>query len=278
MIKLVQEPQFNFPTFSKRKLYDALGNELTSHAGITNDETGEVVQVMSDRYEIMNHEDAFKIMDGAATNLCPEAKAKIDFGTNGKTMKLTWDLPQSYNVDVAEGDSLRTRLVGLNSVDGSRSLSFHIDFERLVCSNGMVGFTREFSFSRKHSKHIQHDVHRFDLEKQVEYAWCTVKENAQLLKNNAVDYHHGMELIKKVVDEKLFPKKLEKWIKEEWRRSSHGYYGESVENGANLWSLYNSFTSAITHEIDHNGNQLTDGQKELYGRRVNKVFGQLLAA
>lgn len=278
MLKLVQEPQINFPVFGKGRLYDAMGNELTNHRGITNLETGEVVQVMSNRYEIMNHEDAFKIMDGAATNLCPEAKAKYDFGTDGKTMKLTWDLPESYNVQVGEGDALRTRLVGLNSVDGSRSLSFHIDFERLVCSNGMVGFTREFSFSRKHSKHIQHDIHRFDLEKQVEYAWCTVKERASSLKNNAVDYHSGMELIKKVVDEKLFPKKLEKWIKEEWRRASHGHYDIAVENGANLWTLYNSFTSAITHDIDKNGNQLTDGQKELYGRRVNNLFGQLLAA
>jgi len=278
MFKLVQEPIIDFPQFDKRKLYDAMGNELTSHRGITNTETGEVVSVMSNRYSIINHEEAFGIMDKAATNLCSEAKAKYEFGTDGKTMKLTWDLPQSYNVDVGEGDSLRTRLVGLNSVDGSRSLSFHIDFERLVCANGMVGFTREFSFARKHSKHIKSDIGAFDLEKQVEYAWCTVKDRAGDLKNNSVDYAQGMAVIKEVVDRKLFPKKLEKWISEEWRRASHGFYEQAQENGANLWTLYNAFTSAITHEIDKNGNTLTDGQKELYGKRVNNLFGQLLAA
>jgi hypothetical protein len=278
MFKLVQEPIITFPSFEKRKLYDALGNELPSHAGITNTETGETVSVMSSRYEIMNHEEAHDIMDRAATNLCPEAKAKYDFGTDGKTMKLTWDLPQQYNIEVGEGDSLRTRLVGLNSVDGSKSLSFHIDFERLVCANGMVGFTREFSFNRKHSRHIKTDIGAFDLEKQVEYAWCTVKERAGELRNNAVDYAQGMAVIKEVVDRKLFPKKLEKWISEEWRRASHGFYDQAQENGSNLWTLYNSFTSAITHEIDKQGNNLTDGQKELYGRRVNNLFGQLLAA
>jgi hypothetical protein len=278
MLTLVQEPTINFPSFNKVKIYDAMGNPIEGHAGISNMETGDIVKVMSSRYEIMNHEDAYNIMNGAATQLCPEAKADVNFGTDGKTMKIQWNLPEQYNVSVGEGDDLRTRLVGLNSVDGSRSLSFHIDFQRLVCANGMVGFTREFSFARKHSKHITHDVHKFDLERQVEYAWCTVKENAHKLKNNAVDYEQGMALIHKVVDEKLFPQKLAKWIKEEWRRSSHGFYAEKAENGANLWTLYNAFTSAITHEIDRDGNQLTDGQKELYGKRINTIIQQLAAA
>jgi hypothetical protein len=275
MFKLA-ERQIIFPKFEKRKLYDAMGNELTAHSGITNVSTNEVVSVMSDRYAIINHEKAFDIMDNAATNLCPEAVAKFDFGTDGKKMKIQWDLPSKYNIDVGEGDALKTRLVGMNSVDGSKSLSFHIDFERLVCANGMVGFTREFSFSRKHSKHIS--TAQFDLEKQVEYAWATVKNKAHQLRNNAVDYHQGMALIKEVVDQKLFPKKLEKWITEEWRRASHGYYDQSIENGSNLWTLYNSFTSAITHDIDKNGHMLSDGQKELYGARANKLIAQLAEA
>lgn len=266
-----------FPVYDKRVIYDANGNPIEGFTAITNSESERVSAVMSDKYTIVNHEEAFDILDAAARNLCPQAKPNVDFRKDGDTMKVSYLLPDQFNVEVGEGDSLRTRLVGYNSVDGSRCLSFHIDFERLVCTNGMVGFSREFSFTRKHSRYVHEDTYDFNIAAQVETAWKTVVANAQTLKNNAVDYNQGMKLIKEVVSRKLFPQKLEQWIAEEWRRATVNANGISAENGSNLWTLYNSFTSAITHSTNKKGERLSDQQQELYGRRLNSVILKLAA-
>lgn len=275
----VEETKANleFPEFEKRVIYDAQGNPIEGFSAITNKENDNVNAVMSSRYTIYNHEEAFEVIDMAAKNLCPEASGDPVFHKDGGFMKVEYMLPQSFNVEVGEGDSLRTKLVGMNSVDGSKCLSFHIDFERLVCTNGMVGFSREFSFTRKHSRFIHHDVQDFNIAAQVETAWKTVAQHAHNLKNNAVDYQAGMAFIKEVVDRKLFPKKLEAWISEEWRRATANANSIQVENGSNLWTLYNSFTSAISHSTDKKGNQLSDQQKELYGSKINNLILKLAA-
>ena len=266
-----------FPSFEKKFIYDANGNPIEGFSAITNEETEKVNAIMSSRYEIYNHEEAFDVIDIAAKNLCPEAKGNVKFQKDGGFMAVEYFLPENFNVEVGEGDSLRTKLVGMNSVDGSKCLSFHIDFERLVCSNGMVGFSREFSFTRRHSKFIHHDVKDFNIAAQVETAWNTVVANAQSLQNNAVDFNKGMSFIKEIVDRRLFPKKLEAWISEEWRRATNNANSIQAENGSNLWTLYNSFTSAITHSKDNKGNELSDQQKELYGRKLNGLILKLVA-
>jgi len=272
-----EESKIDFPTFEKKVIYDANGNVISGFAAITNTKDENVNAVMSDRYTIFNHEEAHDIIDQAAKNLCPEARGNVQFHKNDGFMKVIYDLPESYNVQVGEGDSLRTRLVGMNSVDGSKCLSFHVDFERLVCTNGMVGFSREFSFTRRHSRFIHQDIEDFNIAAQLETAWKTVVANAETLKNNAVDFNKGMEAIKAMVDRKIFPKKLQTWIAEEWRRASVGANSIQAENGGNLWTLYNSVTSAISHHRDSKGNGLSDQSKELYGQRINSVILQLAA-
>ena len=234
------QPSIDFPTFEKRKVYDESGNEITSHSAITNVETGEINAIMSSKYTIFNHNKAFDIIEEAAKGLCPTAESDVEFSSGNGFMKVIYDLPQEYNVQVSEGDSLKTRLVGFNSVDGTKSLSFHIDFERLVCSNGMVGFSREFSFTRRHSRFIHEDTNNFNIAAQIKIAHQTVVANAMKLKNNAVDFKSGMDAIRELVDRKLFPKKLENWISEEWRRATANANSIQAENGSNLWTLYNS--------------------------------------
>ena len=274
----IVEPAIDFTTFEKRKVYNENGEEIASHSAITNVKTGEVNAIMSSRYTIFNHDKAYDIIEQAAKGLCPTAKSNVDFSSGNGFMKVIYDLPQEYNVQVGEGDSLKTRLVGFNSVDGTKSLSFHIDFERLVCSNGMVGFSREFSFTRRHSKFIHEDTDNFNIAAQIKTAHETVIANAMKLKNNAVDFRDGMDAIRELVDRKLFPKKLESWISEEWRRATANANSIQAENGSNLWTLYNSFTSAITHSTDKKGNELSNQQKELYGRRINNVIMKLAQA
>ena len=266
-----------FPSFEKKTIYDASGNPIEGFSAITNSKDLKVNAVMSNSYTIFNHEQAFEVMDKAVRQIAPEAKSNIQFHKNDGFMKVEYNLPEKYNVQVGEGDSLRTRLVGMNSVDGSKCLSFHVDFERLVCANGMKGFNREFSFTRKHSRFIHEDTHEFDIAAQLDTAWTTIVANAHTLKNNAIDYNAGMALIKEVINRKLFPQKLEAWISEEWRRTTSNANSIQVENGSNLWTLYNSFTSAITHSTDKKGNTLSVQQKDLLGDKINSVIFKLVA-
>jgi hypothetical protein len=272
-----EEKQIIFPEFEKKVIYDANGNPIEGFSAITNKETEQVNAVMSSRYTVFNHEEAYKIIDQAATNLCPTAKADVSFRSNDGYMKVSYLLPEEFNVEVGEGDSLQTLLVGTNSVDGSKTLSFDIFFKRLVCSNGMSSFTREFSFSRRHSKFIHEDTNNFDIAAQIDYAWKKVQENAAMLKNNAVDFDKGMSAIHAMVERKIFPKKMQTWIEEEWRKASSGTHAIAAENGSNLWTLYNSVTSAITHSTDKKGNGLSEQQKELYGNKINSMILKLAA-
>ena len=266
-----------FPSFEKKVIYDASGNPIEGFSAITNSKNSKVNAVMSDRYTIFNHEKAFEVMDQAVKGIAPEAKSNVEFLKNDGFMKVVYNLPEQYNVQVGEGDSLRTRLVGMNSVDGSKCLSFHVDFERLVCANGMKGFNREFSFTRKHSRFIHEDTHEFNIAAQLDVAWKTIVANAHTLQNNAVDYNAGMALIKEVVNRKLFPQKLEAWISEEWRRATANANSIQAENGSNLWTLYNSFTSAITHSTDKRGNNLSAQQQDMLGDKLNNVILKLAA-
>jgi hypothetical protein len=216
-------------------------------------------------------------MESAVKQFAPEAKANYEFTNDGAAMRMVFDLPEKYNIDVADGDPLRTRLVGFNSVDGSRCLTFNIDFERLICTNGMKGFTTEFSFKHRHSKGLIEHANNIELDRQVEIAWAAVRDNAEHLKNNVVGYEAGMRLIKETVDRKLFPKKLQNWIEEEWRRSCLNANIYSIDNGSNLWSLYNAYTSAITHHTDSKGHTMSTLQQELYGKRINNIILQAAA-
>ena len=273
-----QHTTIAFPEFEGIKLYDAAGVPIEGYRGISNVDTGQVKAVMSDRYTIMNHEQANDIMDKAVKQVAPEAVARYDFSNDGASMRIVYDLPEKYNIDVGNGDDpLRTRLVGFNSVDGSRCLTFNIDFERLICTNGMKGFATEFTFKHRHSKGIIEHAENLELERQIETAWVAVRENAEHLRNNVVGYERGMALIRETVDRKLFPKKLQNWIEEEWRRSCANANTYHIDNGGNLWTLYNAYTSAITHSIDRLGHTMTTGQQELYGKRINKIILQAAA-
>lgn len=277
LISLNPQPIIAFPEFTKINLYDANGVPITGYQGIANADTGQIKAVMSDKYTIMNHDKANDIMEKAVKQVAPEAQARYEFTNDGAHMRITYDLPEKYNIDVAEGDPLKTRLVGFNSVDGSRCLTFNVDFERLVCTNGMKGFTTEFSFKHRHSKGIIEHAENLELERQIEIAWAEMKTNGEHLKNNVVGYEQGMSLIRETVERKLFPKKLQNWIEEEWRRSCEYANTYNVDNGGNLWTLYNAYTSAITHSIDKKGHTMSTTQQELYGKRINSIILQAAA-
>lgn len=276
-LKADYTPTIAFPEFEGIKLFDANGQLIHGYKGISNVDTGQVKAVMSDKYQIMNHEQANDIMERAVKQVAPEAKARYEFTNDGGAMRIIYDLPEKYNIDVAEGDPLKTRLVGFNSVDGSRCLTFNVDFERLICTNGMKGFTTEFSFKHRHSKRVIKEAQNLELERQIEIAWAEVKTNAEHLRNNVVGYEAGMALIKETVDRKLFPKKLQTWIQEEWRRSCNNANTYQIDNGSNLWTLYNAYTSAITHSIDKQGYTMSTQQQELYGKRINNIILQAAA-
>ena len=134
-------------------------------------------------------------------------------------MKVEYILPQSFEIQALKGDVLRTRLVGMNSVDGTKTLHYKLDFERLVCTNGMVGWVSDQNFTRKHTAYIEETI-QYDIAAKLQAALVTASSKISKLTQVQLDKEKGLDIIKLMEEKDIIPAKLVGFASDFWSSAS----------------------------------------------------------
>ena len=107
-----------------------------------------ILGFVSDRYEIVQNEDAFEFTDSLLDN----DDVKYETAGSLQNGKLTWMLARIPSTNIL-GDAIDKYLLFSNSFDGKRSINVAITPVRVVCNNtlnmALKGAKRKWSFAHK---------------------------------------------------------------------------------------------------------------------------------
>jgi hypothetical protein len=116
------------------------------------------VGVVSKSYTLVQHDAVLDVVDKAlyAEKIEPDdVKAELEITEYGERMALSVYLPDKYDFDPGDGNSMALRLECLNSVDGSTRFRALMGWFRFVCHNGLIlGVTRS-DVRRRHSGDVR---------------------------------------------------------------------------------------------------------------------------
>lgn len=132
------------------------------------------VAVVSKQYELVQHCDILKVIAGAMEKVDVDPRqmqTELCLSAYGEKMRFRAIFTQ-HELDPGDGCPVGMRLTCFNSVDRSSALEFHVEWYRLVCSNGLLE-EEEDSFRRVHlwpltigdvAAYLERHFERFDQE------------------------------------------------------------------------------------------------------------------
>jgi len=232
-------------------------------------ETGTVYAIVSDRYQLLLHEEAYEIVHDILEklNVKPiQVQEKVAFSRDGGLMHLTICVKE---VEVADGDLVGLGFNVFNSYDASSALRFNAGGIRYVCSNGIIiPFTSLYAKIRR-LIHVKGVIRKpsFDVIKEtVEEILSTLGDLADLLTLATKETVSRSDLVHFIettfsnvpaLKEKIYnylkhrlgidlTREVETYRK--LRKEEILKFLESIEDEEyNLWDTYNAFTDILTH-------------------------------
>lgn len=206
---------------------------------VTNDDTGEILAVHKDKYRLQKNADIFGAFDEslAGNNLDLRGMTvKDELAYSGGRAIRTYRMP-AHRVDIGNGDVVDLMLKVQNSYDGSRRFGMTFGAFRVLCSNGLVIGDTMLDVRAKHTTGLDIATVTDKLSDAIEVfeqssgQWAQWKETPcpHGVPENVLGQIPG---ISETLKERIF----------EYYRS------DSLENGANLWTLFNAMTYWSSHE------------------------------
>lgn len=200
-------------------------------------DTNEVLSIVSNRYKLVNHEDAYvRAMTAiAASTLDTNGMTEsIDYSYGGARMIAKIKFPE-HRVTIQNDDEVDLQLNIHNSYDGSKPFTIDVGGYRLICSNGMIIGQTFSKISRRHTKGLDIDYYINQIQgmtegftEQVE-VWKD-EVNVKLTTNNVIDFLDHIDLAEK--DKKYI---------------GNQYLTERHSLGDTKWALNNAITHWSTH-------------------------------
>lgn len=113
--------------------------------------------VVGNRYTPIQNLESFDLLN----NIVDESGANFQsagiFG-NGERCWINMKMPETMEVGGGV-DAIETYLTCMNSHDGSSAFRIHVTFLRLICTNGMTGFTKGSQITLRHTVNASLKVH-----------------------------------------------------------------------------------------------------------------------
>ncbi len=248
------------------------------HVAVTREDTGEILAVHSNRYELIPNAAAVDFFTGAlkAVDLPYEDVSSYSVD-GGRKFFQTYRLPQKWSGTVDKGDVVASQIQMFNSYDGSMPWGCELAFLRLVCTNGMVrGVTAE----KIRVRHIGNWDTRAIGERvqnmimQAESVYATMRELKELpAEAESIKALFESEIPRRLVAEVASEPEFVEHFNVSGDTDSRGLYipetlEVEIKKATHLWFLYNLFTSYITHRMQREYHKKVD-----YLRSVGNAFG-----
>lgn len=220
-----------------------LGSEVGGKKAIVRQDTGKVLGIVSDKYEVIEHGaviDGFRQALGESTAF----GEKISITKGGAHLFATYTL-KHRTVEVKKGDIVGFQFTVKNSYDGTNMLQLTLGAMRLVCLNGMVMSRRFFGYSQRHygenagmasQEAIGEAIASLALQFDKQVPFMQAMAARELDKSTHVLRGALFESSK---EELNLPEYLCTAAFDEYAKAGDG----------SLWGYYNAITFAITHNM-----------------------------
>ena len=230
--------------------------ECPNNKAILNTRTGKTISVVSNSYEMVKNE---MIMREIVPNLnFLDIEHVISMNNTARCFVIC--AIKNNDLEVSEGDSIRRRLIFVNSFDGSYSFKVIQSDVRLWCFNqmGSIQNTKN-KMVFKHQKGINNylknlgefiSYQRQDLSNSIEEfkEMKNTKCSSEMLKEL---FLHSFEdkLKGQITDKETKQKRNKKFsdIENEFKEIKNFYYKEANNNEPNLYNAFNAITEYETH-------------------------------
>ena len=238
------------------------GLEVSNKIGIVREDTNKVLSVMGSDYYPYQNSELIELLNRVSNMTGLEVVNSGYFGNGEKVFT------QLKSNDLRLGnDKVEGYLTGINSFDGSTSLSFGPSNVTISCLNTFFGSYRQLDSKVRHTKNMVIKID--EICKGIESVLLEEKEmfdNIVKLSETRFD-----DLIKERVTRDLFKLKKEVNLGDldsistvTQNRLSQFYVdlnGELKEKGENLWGLFSGVTKYTTHSMSKGDNT----EKKMFG-------------
>lgn len=233
---------FNFPVqlqpILTKNPIPGLSEEIGGRKAVVRQDTGNVLGIVSDKYELLEHKDVIESFRAALNGMDYQEKIQLD--RNGGVMFAKYKL-NAVQVEVKKGDLVALQFIVKNSYDGTNALQIRLGAYRLVCSNGMVIGKDYFTYSQKHiGKNIDIKALSDKIAMLSESFQGTLPVMQEMSRREISDI--SIDAMFSIKTTKL-PQYVVDLAREEYLK----------ENDKTVWGYYNSLTSIISHNLKKDG-------------------------
>ena len=237
-----------------------IGKSVPDKFAVVRVDTGEPIGLVGNQYKIIQNARVFGFFDGLVEQ--GHAKFVRAYSThNGAKVNIVANLG---DIDVG-GDAGQKRLTLRTSHDGSCRIMGILEVYRLVCSNGLMAYTKESSFAIKHTKSYSAKLvaakHIIGIADQY-YKWFS--EQADKLTAIPVTPGQAMMLIKHVIpaaDENDVSTRIQNQRDAIYNLHRYG----KGNHGQTRWDLYNGIVEFVDHVRSRNRDQEIQVETNLVG-------------
>lgn len=238
----IQSDRFDF-TVEQVPLRDPEGR-TTRFFGNRRTDTGEVLGVVTERYEVLQNATLFdnfeKIVTGKGFG---RFNRKVVATHNGARCRAIYDFPET-GIRLVNGNELTFRLKVQNSFDGSLRASLAVGLFRLICSNGLAAPAGALAMTRKHTTGLDGELIEDAFSRSVD----KFQEAAPLF-NRMIDLRvnqsEGNRILLNLEKAKVMSERMREGIQQVWERPTYNEDGQR-----NLFNLYNAATQHLTHSVE----------------------------
>ncbi len=244
-------------------------------------DTGDVLGVVSDRYQVVQNREAFDFCDG----LLQDGIIKYESAGAIRGGRIVWLLAQMLERkdEVAEGDALHRSILFTNSHDGSGAASILPTSVRVVCMNTLRLALREGKAAALKIRHTGEIADKLEAARQavglVNTMFDANLEDARKLDGRKISHHDFIAYLDRLIPLKSEGedqgKAVSKHRQEVRAKIKDNYYSDPRQQLSAIrgtaWAAFN----AVTHYTDH---QAASRGKTMRDKAENGFYSVMLGA
>ena len=211
------------------------GDRVPGRKAIVREDTRDVLNVVSDRYMLVQHKEPMEIMHEAIDALGLDVRGtKTTVGMRGGYAKVEWLLDKAIEIAPAKGDVLVVSAFVRTSYDYTSAFEVGLSLLRLVCGNGMTIPETIAGMKRRH-------VGSFSVAEAIQQVSADLKELPEI-----------QRILVGLTGQRVVRTRFEKWL----RKQVHLSAGAATEildrydrTGGSAWDAYNAITWYASHQV-----------------------------
>ncbi len=212
---------------------NAWGNQRTDN--------GIIIGVTSDKYGIVQNADFTNAIEDGFKSCGLEFTERESIVTRwGARSHIEYEF-STRTAEIAKGDIVALRIIARNSFDGTSKSSISVGAVRLVCTNGMTSFRQDLSMSVRHTTNVSPQFVHSVVEQAMEQ-WSDLNQVWMNLGKQDISQAQGYTIIDNMTKRGIYAERFAKSVAEVWQSPRY-----RLDEGRNLWNLYNAHTQVLTH-------------------------------